>query len=359
MKKNQKINVLVTGPSTDAGKGGQVTHIENIKSTFSGDENLQVEHFKTSSAREHDESPFKKLLLLIIRSVRFPFYLRRVNVVHINSTLDNKALTRDMVFMTWSLLLGKRFIVQYHGGKFQNTFYSKIKVLTKLWIALLKRSDSALVLTDEQYKLLSANGVARINKVVNYVGGGTFNKAKPAIFTFVFLGRIIRAKGIFEILDACKSVTRSHKFQVLFYGDGPDRELLLKKVKEAGLEDTVFWRGTVDGQEKVDAYGNAHAFLLPSYAEGLPYSVLEAMSYGLPVISTDIGSLAQVVRHKETGLIVPVNDSETLSTCMTTLMEDETTYQSMCKAAKSLINAHYSVETMKRVFTQLWSTKAR
>ncbi len=349
--------ILIVGPSITGQKGGQVSHIENIKSTFKNHPLFEVKHFVSSSALEDNESSLKKLMLMIFRSIKFPFFLFGINVVHVNSTFDNKALLRDLLLMFWSLICGKRLIVQYHGGNFESTIFSRNKLLKNIWSSLIKHAEYVLVLTNVQFEEMQSYDVTQVQKVVNYVNCAKTEIVKPNVFTLIFLGRIIKEKGIFEILTACQKIPRGDDFQVFFYGDGPDRKELTGKIEELGLSGKVRWKGMVDGPDKVAAYTNASAFILPSYSEGLPYSVLEAMSYGLPVISTDVGSLTQLVKHDETGLIVKVKDEHSVAKSMVFLMENKSKLDTYSNAARELIKEHYSNEQMKTVFSDIWSTK--
>jgi glycosyltransferase involved in cell wall biosynthesis len=355
---DNKINVLITGPYTLEVKGGQVSHIKNIISTFSNHAQFQVKHFVSSSALENKESSLKKLLLMLVRSIKFPFFLFGINLIHLNSTFDNKALLRDIILIFWSFIFGKRLIVQYHGGNFETTIFNRNKLLKYIWVSLIQHAEHVLVLTEPQLVTMQNHKVSQAKKIVNYVSCTETEIVTPPIFTFIFLGRIIKEKGIFEILAACKQLQSKNDFRMLFYGDGPDRLALTAKIEELDLSDKVIWKGMVDGKNKVLAFTNASAFILPSYSEGLPYSVLEAMSYGLAVISTDVGSLTQLVKHDNTGLIVKVKDEHSLGKSMAVLLEDKSKLDEYSNAARELIKAHYSNDKMKTVFSELWSTKS-
>lgn len=357
MMTDKKINVLVTGPSTEGGKGGQVTHIENIKGTFKNHNFFQVNFFVSSSAEEGNESVLKKLLLMIYRSCLFPFCLKKIEMVHINSTMDNKAMIRDLPLMLWTVIFGKHLIIQYHGGNFLTTIFYRNYFLKYILISLIKRSKKVLVLTNPQVELMHSFGIKNVLKIVNYVSCPIIDNEKPETFTFIFLGRIIKEKGIFEILDACNQLKENSNFKVLFYGDGPDRHLLLEEIINLELSDVVEWKGMVEGSNKHAAFSGANAFILPSYAEGLPYSVLEAMSYGLPVIATDVGSLSKLVKDEETGLVVEVRDSISLGSAIYRLLNNTTLYGELSDNAIKLIRDNYSNDKMLAVFSNIWTSK--
>jgi len=354
MKKNSPVKVLVVGPSLSGLKGGQVTHMKNISRIFSDNPRYKIDLFFSSKALENFEFIWMKGFRLILTVARFPFNIPGIDIVHINSSFDNKALVRDVFIMFWCVLLKKKFVVQYHGGLQCNTFIENLFLFKIIWKKLSGFSFRILVLTDEQCSGLIGTGLKNIEKTNNFVDIPDFRPNKLSIFTFIFVGRIIREKGVFEIVDAICILQEKLECRMVFYGDGRDRVKLVEIIKKRGLAHIIEWRGLVDDQGKRTAYCEANGFLLPSCSEGMPYSVLEAMSYGIPVICSRAGSLPALVNNEKTGLLVSARDPEALALAMNRLMVDKDMYALLSKNSRYLISKKYSLNAMRVVFENVW-----
>lgn len=353
---NKEISrIHVVGPAINALKGGQVTHMKNIMSVFSNESRFILSYFFSSTAKEGAESKIVKFFRLIVNWIKFPFTILGKQVIHINSSFDDKALIRDIVLIAWSLLMQKPLVVQYHGGVFGNTNIKKIKPFCSLWVYFLNKASHVLVLTDEQFDALTHLGVKSVEKVTNFVELPSIFEQVNSGFNFIFLGRIVKEKGVFDILDAVEVLNNEFKFNVYFYGDGDDRQKLQNDIEIRGLNNNVKWMGSVDGDEKHQAYKNAHSFLLPTYyPEGMPYSVLESMSYGIPVICSKIGALPQLVSDNDTGILIDAQNLDALVNAMKKVLYDDSYRLGLSKNSREKIEQSYSFEVMRRKFSQLW-----
>ena len=355
--KISKIRVLVVGPSLSGGKGGQVTHMQNIQQVFKSHSIFDTSYFSSSSGLEEQENIILKLLYSILRSISFPASLINIQTVHINTSFDNKAILRDMVLIFWSILFKRKVIVQYHGGEFTNTILAKSKILMFMWKILIKKSSEILVLTKGQYIAVDKVRQEGVSKVNNFVSLPEIKcPRKTTVFTFIFLGRIIKEKGVFDIISACRILSGRFKFKIYFFGGGDDEALLVKKILDYKLSDIIEFKGVVEGAGKDQAFLSADAFLLPTYyPEGLPYSVIEAMSYGIPVISTNAGSLCSVIDHMVTGLMVPMRDVKELAASMLLLLENPDLTSFLGENAHRKIAKEFSSRSMLELLSEKWS----
>jgi glycosyltransferase involved in cell wall biosynthesis len=128
---------------------------------------------------------------------------------------------------------------------------------------------------------------------------------------FLFMGRIGKRKGVYDIIESMRQV-RSDNVQVHLYGDG-ELDQLQKLVQEQGLEHCVKVCGWIDGSTKDATFRSADVLLLPSYNEGLPISVLEAMAYGLPVLATDVGGIPEAVIEGQNGFLISPGQCDVLA----------------------------------------------
>jgi glycosyltransferase involved in cell wall biosynthesis len=125
----------------------------------------------------------------------------------------------------------------------------------------------------------------------------------------VVVARLSAQKGLFLMLEALAQVRdRGIDVQVNIIGDGPERSELAQKIVELNLVDRVSLVGALGGEGVRRSLADCHGMLLPSFAEGLPVVLMEAMAIGRPVITTAINGIPELVTHGESGWLVPAGD---------------------------------------------------
>jgi teichuronic acid biosynthesis glycosyltransferase TuaC len=137
----------------------------------------------------------------------------------------------------------------------------------------------------------------------------------------LFVGRLDDKKGIFELLEAFASLA-SHRpnLRLAYVGDGPGGELLRNKVKQFSLEQRIVFPGPCSSQEVAEWLAAANVLALPSYSEGYPNVVIEALSCGRPVIATNVGGIPELV-SASSGILVGPRDCRALAAAIDTAME--------------------------------------
>lgn len=136
---------------------------------------------------------------------------------------------------------------------------------------------------------------------------------------FLYVGRIVHRKGLLHLLSALKLVKDSGiNASLTMVGTGPQAVEFKAKAKEIGISDSVVWRGYVPpGKALESEYRKAGILILPSEAsEGYPRVVLEAWSYGLISVTSNVEGLNKIIAHGENGLLVPVADSRSLANAL-------------------------------------------
>jgi len=118
----------------------------------------------------------------------------------------------------------------------------------------------------------------------------------------LFLGKLCRNKGVYDIIEAAKQV-KSDNIKIYLYGDG-DYKHFQKLIESNNLQDKMFISGWISGDKKEKIIETSDIFVLPSYTEGLPISILEAMVNGLPIISTPVGGVPEAVIDEVNGFLI-------------------------------------------------------
>lgn len=131
----------------------------------------------------------------------------------------------------------------------------------------------------------------------------------------LFMGEIGQRKGVFDLLKAIGTHRDEMKDKIeLRIGGNKNEEKLLATIKDYGLDEFVHFEGFVSGEKKIDLLNWANVFVLPSFNEGLPISILEAMSYKMPIISTPVGGIPEVVDETNGVLVEPGNSEQIYKT---------------------------------------------
>ena len=161
--------------------------------------------------------------------------------------------------------------------------------------------------------------VVTINKVIE---SPKLNKVPHGMFTLLFLGLLAEDKGIYDLLDviARHKTEFAGRLQLLIGGNG-DAERVKNFIAQHGLIDIIKFAGWVSGEKKSQLFNTADAFILPSYHEGVPISILEAESYALPVISTQVGGIPEIVTGN--GILFKPGDKNAMYQAIVRMMTDE------------------------------------
>jgi glycosyltransferase involved in cell wall biosynthesis len=141
----------------------------------------------------------------------------------------------------------------------------------------------------------------------------------PSRLHAVAAGRLTRVKGLGFAIEALAQLLASHPWQLDLVGEGVLREELAALATRLGVADRVTFHGF--RRDVAAMMAGADALIMPSLHEGLPYALLEAMSLGLPVVASNVGGLAEVLRHEETGLLVPAGDARALAAALARLAD--------------------------------------
>ncbi len=121
-------------------------------------------------------------------------------------------------------------------------------------------------------------------------------KNRPNALKLLFVGRIIKSKGIYELIEACKILKeKGFKYTLTVIGDGSEREKIQKLIKDYNLEKSITLRGQLPFEVTQKEYPKHDVLINPSYTEGLPTTVLEAVANGLIVIATDVGGTKEIL----------------------------------------------------------------
>lgn len=248
----------------------------------------------------------------------------RPDILHVNLS-SHASFYRKSLFILIAHLFRLKIAIHSHASSF-HIFYEAVSGPVQRWYIryILNLATRMLVLAkgwQEFFSRLYTRGEPII--VYNPMRCLDLPIAqKPDSHIVLKLGRLGQRKGTYDLLRAIPIVTQSHpKAQFWLGGDG-EVEKVRQSLSSAPWGKNVRLLGWVRGEAKDEALSRAAVFVLPSYSEGLPMAILEAMAYGLPVVSTPVGGIPMAVLDGETGFLVQPGDVEAIAQRIILLLND-------------------------------------
>lgn len=223
------------------------------------------------------------------------------------------------------------------------------KLLTLEYRTALPKADRIFFQNGDDLALFKELKMAKDSQAVMVPGSGInltrFPQSPlPANKDFLFVGRLIRDKGLIEYMEAGRLLRVKHpdaKLRVVGYFD-PNQTMLSMADLQPFIDDgTVIFHG--EQKNVLPFLQDCFTFVLPSYHEGTPRSVLEALSVGRPVITTDAPGCRETVKNGENGFLVPVRDANALAQAMETLCDSRETAEQMAIASRRFAESTFDV----------------
>jgi glycosyltransferase involved in cell wall biosynthesis len=216
---------------------------------------------------------------------------------------------------------------------------------------LLRRSLSLVVSKAELVLITSAAvhdearglGAHRLRRLPNAVDTEVFAPADSLIdYDVVFVGQLVRRKGLSTLIPALAGLG----LHLCVVGEGPERDAISRAAKRQGV--SVTFRGRVANTDVASILQRSRIFVLPSFREGLPKALLEAMSCGLPCIVSDIPAFAELAAAEDALMLVPPGDVGALRACLQRLVSDSALRASLGASARKQVEQRFALWPMLR-----------
>ncbi len=334
--KARRARVLMFGPDL-AVRGGVSAVQRLLLKSIANDADVHQVGTMTEGSNWRKMATFARAFARALIEVR----RSRYDLVHIHFSSGASSL-RKMLLAALAQSRGLKVVLHAHGGRYEDYWRKAPSSIQGLTGRVLRSADCLIVLGEKWREFYSSIGVppSRIVVLPNPVEWPDTVPSKPAgeKTVFVYLGLIARLKGAYDIVDALAKVDPVLRAQthVVMAGNGALSELQ-ERVQRARLQSNVevlSWMNTIDRDALL---ARADAFLLPSYAEGLPMSLLEAMANGLAPICTPVGSIPEFVRDGVNGLLVPPGDTDKLAAAIERLVRDRDARVRMARIARATV----------------------
>lgn len=251
-----------------------------------------------------------------------------------------------------------KVILHIHGAMFDKFIEASSEHKKNSIIALLNEVDRVVVLSESWFSYFS-NYIPKDKLLVIYNPSSTFKPENTKnynkkIVKVLFMGRMGERKGIYDLINAVKLI-KDIDFILNLYGDG-DVAKIKELVEKENLQRLITVNNWVVHSKINEIYENSDIMVLPSYAEGLPMSLLEAVGKGLAVISTKVGGIPEIVKNGENGYLVEAGDVVTLSERLKELIETPGLIERMGKQSHEIAGEKFSVGKIEEQLKKLYSS---
>lgn len=231
-------------------------------------------------------------------------------------------------------------IVNYRGGEAE-AFFKK----SFFWVnPSLSRTNAIIVPSGFLEAVFNERGYAT-HIVPNIIDlGRFFTKATDRCRKQNNAPHLILTRNLERIYDNATALRAFHQVRKTFQqarltiaGTGPEKQMLTELTHELGLEDAVTFAGRIENDAIADLYRSADLMINPSLVDNMPISILEALASGVPVVSTNVGGIPYLVKHGETAMLVPAQDSVAMSEAILHVLANASLRQSLIEKGHASI----------------------
>ncbi len=400
------MKILMLGTGLDV-KGG-VTSVEKLIINHAGSD-IQIRHIPTvaQGSALHNIMVFLRAIQALCGAI----IQKEVDIIHIHFSERGSTL-RKSVLIAIGLLFRQPIIIHAHGATYQEFYAGLPRFVQKILVAIIGRSTRIIVLSKSWQTYYSdtfhldrdrvitlynpvdlpsniPNRCANQEVILTSALGDATRTQSPSQgcanttiiipthrkkLKFIFLGRIGKRggaldvakslmsfpqqdKGAFDLINAFAELAAEDRDRVeLFLAGNGDLAAANQLIAELNLTDKITILDWLNPQQRDELLAEADAFILPSYNEGLPMSMLESMAWGLPVIVTPVGGIPEVITHKQNGLLVEPGNREQLVTAMQSLIRDEDLRISLGMSARQSVEGldiHSYMKSLVEVYTSV------
>lgn len=351
MHKNIK-KIVHFGPSLED-KGGVVTVIKSIlKLDFENE--LEIESIATTKESSKILTFGKAIFITIGKYVKGD-----ANIAHIHMA-SKGSFYRKSIITIISKIFKVRVIIHVHGARFKE-FYAEMNwVMKKYCKYVFDSADNIIVLTESWKTFFSKiTDGEKINIVSNFVfipeNSSENIKDNASVKTILFMGRLGKRKGTFDLINATEIlVNKTEDFKLILAGDG-EIEKCNEMIKERKLEKFIETVGWINNEEKEQYLQNGDILVLPSYFESFGLSLIEAMSYKIPVIASWGGEMSEVVRDNIDGLLINPGDIEDLANKLYILITDKKMREDLGSNGYDRVCSNFSHIEIKKKLINIYS----
>lgn len=350
--------------------GGILRWAEHIYRYYESLNQYNVVLTKFSTGRSHfiniNHSIFHRLFYGIkdyagmIHQLKKQFKTNKYDIIHLASSASI-SLLKDLLIIQLAHHNKTKIIVHFHFGRIpdlkqQNNW--EWKLLKRIII----RADQVIVIDRTSYKTLIDLGFKNISIVPNpvapelteYIRNRQPRKIVPR--KILFVGHIVKTKGVFELVMACKSI-----FNIKLALIGHAEQHIKEELESIGGDGCKSWLniiGDMPYEDVIKEMLQCDIFVLPTYTEGFPNVILESMACGCAIVSTSVGAIPEMIddgNGHQCGVLVEPRNIQQLKDAICDLLTDESRKEQMRLCAYNLVRKKYSMQLVWQQLENIWN----
>ena len=353
------MEVLITGPSLDPSEN--VSGIAAVVNDIIGNNPVHTYiHFQLGRIdKDKSKGIFRNL------KAWFNWFLilskKKEILIHFNFALDKRSIIRDTPLILLSRIMHRKILIHLHGGEYLQK--EKVPFLMKSLLRLvLARNEIKIVLSELEKNLLettyAAQKVVVLPNCIDLTKAKNFSRSykSKGPLNILFIGRIVKRKGIHYILEALSLLRRKGiKNKFILAGTGPEEEKFISDCKNE-LGSDFEYAHVVSGTKKTDLFKRSDVFLLPSiFGEGLPIALLEAMSFGLVPVVTEDGSMKSIIENYQNGIKVKKQSSGDISFVLEELGKEINLRKKIAVNARQYVFEYHNLNNYITTLNKIYS----
>lgn len=298
-----------------------------------------------------------RIMLRLRKELRTAIKNHEVDVVHI-TTSGQMAIFRDIAMLKTAKKSGTPSVYHIRFGRIPEIAHKNTREWK--WIHKAMKTADLVIAIDHKTESAIRHYAPEVN--VCYVPNPFDMDKVPEIQEekprkeVIFIGWVIKEKGVEELLQAWAGIHRRFNDWTLKIV-GPGAEDYLTYLKTNYPQDQVVFAGEKKHDEALSMLSQASIFTLPSYTEGFPNAVLEAMAFRKPIVATDVGAIPDMLQG--CGVVIPKENVDALESALAKLLENADLCEKLGQAAKQKLEQEYSVEKIWNQYMDIWQRKDR
>jgi len=284
--------------------------------------------------------------------------VKRPDIIHIHSSYGAD-IWQKYIWLSMLKLFNFKIIIHMHASKFKEWYADlnpKNRIIVKKYF---NKAEAVIVLSDawkEYYKkIIPEKRLYVVQNAIENINHDRYSRIYPKDeYVVLFLSTLCDRKGIYDLFKVIQKDKDQHT-KYVFVGRIEHKDKIISRIQSLGIKDKCEIVGEVLGKERFKYFSSADLFVLPSYAEGLPIAMLEAMSFGLPIISTKVGAIPEVIKKKN-GILIQPGDPKGLYQAITNIRQNKILANKISINNKKLVKKCYSSNIFKKNIELIYNT---
>lgn len=278
-----------------------------------------------------------KFFSALIIFIHYLCWDKSIKIVHIH-TASNISFKRSALFVRIANLFHKKVILHVHGGAFRDYYHREAHYVT----SVLNRCDCVIALSETWKKFFEGicdSPVVVLNNIIEPPQKEICKKDGKV--HLLFLGLLVKEKGIYDLLNMISEHADFFRGRIVLHiGGNGDADILKNTIVQKRISDFVCYEGWVSGHKKTRLFSLCDIYVLPSYIEGMPISILEAMSYGCSILATNVGGIPEIIQDGVNGFLFQAGNKEEMYSKLKKLVVDDNMRMEMGQIGLSKSHAY-------------------